>query len=86
VLDQLAEARAAGSFGSIGGLEKNLAFNPAATSIFDGLVARDAKLDLVPALAEGDRITCGTISSHEAVLLDRWADRRTALAHGGHRV
>jgi superoxide dismutase, Fe-Mn family len=27
VLDQLAEARAAGSFGSIGGLEKNLAFN-----------------------------------------------------------
>jgi Fe-Mn family superoxide dismutase len=27
VLDQLAEARAAGSFGSIGGLEKNLALN-----------------------------------------------------------
>ena len=27
VLDQLAEARAAGSFGTIGGLEKNLAFN-----------------------------------------------------------
>jgi superoxide dismutase, Fe-Mn family len=27
VLDQLAEARAAGSFGSIGGLEKTLAFN-----------------------------------------------------------
>jgi Fe-Mn family superoxide dismutase len=27
VLDQLAEARANGSFGTIGGLEKNLAFN-----------------------------------------------------------
>ena len=27
VLDQLAEARATGSFGPIGGLEKNLAFN-----------------------------------------------------------
>ena len=77
VLEQLAEARANGSFGTIGGLEKTLAFNLDVPPPDDGVRGIDAYRETWPPFFEWQR----SGASFEIIELTVTAGADVAFAH-----